>query len=70
MDEQEKIYQCPECKESDNFTIYGIATVKCTVDGQADTFDTEQGDIEWESTSAMRCNNCDYDATVKQFQIE
>lgn len=69
MDDDEQALRCPSCGSEEDFKIAAIVWV--TVAG-ADMLDivSEDGDREYGSEDACRCDNCGHQARLGNFHKE
>lgn len=56
---------CPQCGQSDRFSILAQSAFLMTDEGSE-----EHSDIEWDDDSHICCPVCSQDGTVAEFQVE
>lgn len=59
-------WQCPECKSWGPFRVEATVSVILHDDGTED--DPDNGDTNYDSDNFAACIECDYEATVGDFQ--
>jgi len=57
--------RCPKCGESDSIEIEAKIWVRLMHDG---TDEVQGGCTEWDDDSLARCDHCDYEGKVKDFE--
>lgn len=69
MEDGKQPLRCPKCKSEGEFKIAAIVWVHVTGDDALDVLD-EDGDREYGSDDACRCETCGHQAALGEFYKE
>ena len=61
--------RCPKCGDASRIDVAATVWVRLTSDG-TDADESAEGSHDWDDDSRARCNACDHEGAVKEFQPE
>jgi len=62
-------YRCPNCKKAETFHVSALASPYIQIGPNADCLDYDIGDIEWDRHHFMKCDACDHEGEVSDFEV-